>query len=72
MILRVVYVRQAEVYYDDSIPVQRRKKVPARALTPGTEVRVTAEQDEGGDWRATEIQILKLSPTPPGAPGSHR
>jgi hypothetical protein len=60
--LRVVYVRQAAIYYDDNIPPSRRHRIPARALTPGTEVRVTAEQDDSGDWRATEIEILKLGP----------
>lgn len=60
--LRVVDVSQAEVSYDDAIPPIRRDKDPATALQPGAEVRVTAEQDERGDWRATEIEILKLSP----------
>ena len=60
--VRVVYVRRAEVRYDDSIPREQRNQLPRRALTAGAEVRVTAEQDARGDWRATEIEILKLSP----------
>lgn len=57
--LRLVYTAKAVVSYADDIRPEDRKKVPARALAPGVEVRVTAEQD-GRGWRASEIEILNL------------
>ncbi|MFB3917387.1 MAG: hypothetical protein ACE14M_11700 [Terriglobales bacterium] len=59
---RVVNIARATVSYADEIPVARRNKVAARSLLPGTEVRVTAEEDEhSGEWHASEVEILKLA-----------
>lgn len=30
---------------------------------PGTEVRITAEQGSDGEWRATQVEILKTADT---------
>ncbi len=60
--LRRVEVSNATISYDESVPVAQRAKVPSKSLTPGADIRVTAEQDDQGEWRATEIEILHLSP----------
>ena len=30
-------------------------------LTAGLEIRITAEQDNAGEWRAKRVEILKLN-----------
>jgi hypothetical protein len=56
--LRRVEVSKARVVYADSVPAGERSTDPSRDLTQGAEVRVTAEQDGAGEWRATHIEIL--------------
>jgi hypothetical protein len=58
--LRRVALAKAEVFYSDQVPAHQREKVPAKGLAEGTEVRVTAEQDDAGEWRALRIEILKV------------
>jgi hypothetical protein len=58
--MRLVYVARAQVSYADEVPQEDRKPVPAQSLTEGAEVRVTAEQDKHGAWRAREIEILSV------------
>ncbi len=59
--LRKVEVSRARVVYAPSVPVADRAKDPAQDLIPGAEVRVTAEQDGDGKWRASRVEILKIS-----------
>ncbi len=67
--LRRVEVSRASVTYDDGVPMRLRKKNPRQSLAPGADVRVTADQDDQGEWRATEIEILRLPRrTPPSRP----
>ena len=58
--VRRVAVGHARVFYSDDVPAHQREKVPANALSNGAEVRVTAEQDEAGEWHAIRIEILKV------------
>jgi hypothetical protein len=58
--IRRVYVSGAKVRYDDDLPAAERKQPVPRTLPAGTQIRVTAEQDDAGEWHATEIEILKL------------
>jgi hypothetical protein len=58
--MRLVYVARAQVSYGDEVRQEDRKPVPAQSLRAGAEVRVTAEQDKGGSWRATEVEILSV------------
>jgi hypothetical protein len=59
--LRLVYIGKAvAVIYADEVPQQDRRAVPAQSITPGAEVRITAEQDDHGAWRATEVEILSV------------
>ncbi len=60
--MRRVEVSRATVSYDEGVPAKLREKDPNHALTLGAEVRVTADQDEHGEWRATAIEILRVSP----------
>ena len=59
--LRRVALASAAVVYSDQVPSHQREKQPANSLFPGTEVRVTAEQDGNGEWRALRIEILKIA-----------
>ena len=58
--LRRVALAKAEVFYSDQVPEHQREKVAAKGLAEGAEVRVTAEQDDKGEWRALRIEILKV------------
>jgi hypothetical protein len=60
--LRRVEVSKAQVVYSQEVPTHRRQKIASQAVPSGTEVRITAEQDSHGDWRASEIEILKPKP----------
>ncbi len=59
--LRKVEVSRAQVVYAASVPAADRAGDPAQDLIPGAEVRVTAEQDGDGEWRASRVEILKIS-----------
>ncbi len=56
---RRVEISRARVTYDEGVPAADRLGHPQDALTAGTEVRVTAEQGQDGEWRARSIEILK-------------
>jgi hypothetical protein len=58
--LRRVSIAKARIVYSEQVPERQREKIPAKGLAEGTEVRVTAEQDEAGEWRALRIEILKV------------
>ncbi len=59
--LRKVEISQATVVYAESVPTGQRADHPHSALVDGTEVRITAEQDKSGEWRASRVEIIKLS-----------
>jgi hypothetical protein len=58
--LRKVEVSRARVIYGASVPAADRAPDPARDLVQGAEVRVTAEQDGAGEWRAIQVEIVKI------------
>ena len=55
--LRHVDISSAQVTYEPAVPRERRKDPAVRALEPGVEIRVTAEQDSNGEWRASQVEI---------------
>ncbi len=57
---RRVGISRAQVVYSDTVPARERQKMPALSIATGAEVRVTAQQDTNGEWRATRIEILSL------------
>lgn len=58
--LRQVEISRARITYADDVPAAGRSGSPRADLVPGVEVLVTAEQDAAGEWRATEVEILRL------------
>ena len=61
--VRRVNVRRAKVHYGSDVPQGEHKTPTPSPLPTGTEVRVTAEQDDTGEWQATEVEILR-NPSP--------
>jgi hypothetical protein len=59
--LRRVEISHAQIGYDDSVVTARRLPKPQDALITGAEVRVTAEQDSDGEWKAAEVDILRAA-----------
>jgi hypothetical protein len=62
--VRRVGISRAEVVYAAAVPASERQKLPALSIASGAEVRVTAQQDKNGEWRATRIEILTLHASP--------
>lgn len=58
--LRKVGVSRARVVYAASVPAAERAADPALDLVQGAEVRVTAEQDGAGEWRASRVEIVRI------------
>jgi hypothetical protein len=67
-LVRKVEVSNAHVSYSEE-PSSTGKQTAADKLEPGTEVRVTAEQDSTGQWRASEVEVINLKPKPRVAQG---
>ena len=59
--VRRVEISDAKFAYDEDVPMAARKNPVPKTLPAGTSVRVTAEQDAAGEWRATEVEILEPS-----------
>ncbi len=61
--VRRVGLAAAKYHYADGV----HAAVPAgpQALSPGATVRVEAEQDNGGEWQAKQVEILAPPPTAP-------
>lgn len=60
--IRRVDISQAAVSYDDAVPADERKTSAREQLAVGAEVRVTAEQNGDGEWRASRIEVIKPAP----------
>ena len=60
--LRRVDISQAAVDYDETVPAAERKPSAREQLVIGAEVRVTAEQTNDGEWRASRIEIIHPAP----------
>lgn len=56
--MRLVEVAHATIIYAEDFTGPDRQADAVREFKPGAEVRVTAEQDAHGNWRATEIEII--------------
>lgn len=59
--VRRVYVSGAKISYDADVPDSQRQTPVPQTLPAGIRIRVTADQDQAGEWRATEIKILETS-----------
>lgn len=58
--LRKVEISRARVTYASSVASADRATDPTQDLVHGAEVRVTAEQDAAGEWRASRVEIIKI------------
>ena len=70
--LRKVGVEGARVVYDTAVPDGERERQPEMSIKSGVEIRVTANQDHDGEWRASKIEILKIKSTEPVIEPSRR
>lgn len=59
-LLRRVEVAHATIVFSGQVPASQRRKCGPDCLEQGLEVRVTAEQDRNGEWRAKRVEILHL------------
>lgn len=59
-LVRRVALGSAPIVYGDEVRNQQRRSKPV--LSEGTEVRVKAEQDGEGEWRAVRIEIIRPAP----------
>ncbi len=66
--IRRVDISRATIAYDETVPAEQRKPSAREQLAIGAEVRITAEQDSDGEWRASRVEIIK--PAPAGSAGS--
>jgi len=66
--LRRVRLAGAKVTFDDAVPRRARSKRPEESLKSSARVRVTAQQDGDGEWRALNIVILAQSSGKPAKP----
>lgn len=58
--LRRVEVAHAQIAFGDNVPASQRHNCDFRCLEVGQEVRIVAEQDGQGEWRAKRVEILRL------------
>jgi hypothetical protein len=58
--VRRVDVSHSQVSYGDPVAQRDRRKSPRESLVPGSELRITAEPDEKGEWRAIQVEILRI------------
>ena len=59
-ILRRVEVAHAVIVFGNEITASQQHECDMRCLEVGQEVRVLAEQDARGEWRAKRVEILHL------------
>ena len=58
--MRRVNIQKCRVRFGADVPPSQRVASASESLKDSAEVRVTAEQDNEGEWMASEIVILKL------------
>ena len=58
--LRRVEVAHAVIAFGTGVPASQRRSCRMECLEVGQEVRVIAEQDSNGEWRAKKVEILRL------------
>ena len=58
--IRRVEVAHAAIVFGNNVPVNQRHECDFHCLELGQEVRIIAEQDGQGEWRAKRVEILQL------------
>jgi hypothetical protein len=59
--LRRVEVAHARIEFSSGVPAAQRRNCRMECLEVGQEIRVTANQDKAGEWRAERVEILHLT-----------
>jgi hypothetical protein len=59
--LRRVEVAHAKVVFGQQVPVSQQRECHMECIEVGQEVRIIAEQDPSGEWRASRVEILRLT-----------
>ena len=59
--LRRVEISHAKVVFSENVPAIEHRKCGVECITAGQEIRVTAEQDGRGEWRAKRVEILRIT-----------
>ncbi len=59
--LRRVEVAHAVIVFSEGVFPAQQGKCRIECLAAGQEVRITAEQDSNGEWRAKRVEILRLT-----------
>lgn len=60
-LLRHVEVSHARIEFGSAIPAAQRHSCRMDCLEVGQEIRVIANQDKAGEWRAERVEILHLT-----------
>lgn len=60
--VRRVDVSLAKITFSESVSKNDKNGKPENAIREGAQVRVTASQDGDGEWKASEIEIVKVAP----------
>lgn len=60
-LLRKVEVSHAEIVFAAEVSAKEKHKCGPECLAAGQEVRITAEQDASGEWRARRVEILRTA-----------
>ena len=58
--LRRVEVSHATVTFGNQVPASQKRHCRMDCIEPGQVVRILAEQDSQGEWRAKQVIILEL------------
>ena len=70
--LRKVGINGAHVVYDSAVPRGDREQRAELSIKAGAEIRVTADQDGDGEWRASKVEILRIKADEPTVEPSQR
>jgi hypothetical protein len=63
-LLRRVEVAHATIVFGPGVSPSQKRKCGPDCLSAGQEVRVTAQQDASGEWRARRVEILREAVKP--------
>jgi hypothetical protein len=58
--LRRVEVAHAVIVFGAQVPASQQRSCRMECIEVGQEVRIIAEQDASGEWRAKRVEILQL------------
>jgi len=59
---RKVDITTATISFSPDVPKRDREAPPENAVREGAQVRVTASQDDDGDWKASAVEVIKTAP----------